>query len=177
MTTDSATLQVLLVEDDLADVALMESAFADHVVATELHHVADGADALDFLRRVGAYTDAPRPDLILLDLNMPRIDGRQVLAAVKADEDLKTIPVVVFTTSATPADIGSSYEAHANAYVTKPINLADFERVLAEIRNFYGHTVTLPRRTGDPTRHDGSTGDPANPTPSARHGSQPPTAG
>jgi two-component system response regulator len=144
MSTDIRLLQVLLVEDDPADVALMENAFADHVVRSRLHHVADGEQALTFLRRQGGHRDAPRPDLILLDLNMPRVDGRQVLTEVKADDDLKAIPVIVFTTSATDSDIVSSYSAHANAYVTKPIDLDDFERVLAEIRNFFGGTVTLP---------------------------------
>jgi CheY-like chemotaxis protein len=146
MTSDTQRLQVLLVEDDLADVALMENAFAEHVVRSHLHHVADGEQALAFLRRQDPYRDAPRPDLILLDLNMPRVDGRQVLTEVKADGDLKAIPVIVFTTSATDSDISSSYSAHANAYVTKPIDLDEFDRVLAEIRNFYGHTVTLPTR-------------------------------
>lgn len=163
MSTDVALLRVLVVEDDLGDVALVESAFAEHVVGTELHHVADGAQALAFLRRREPYADAPRPDLILLDLNMPGVDGRQVLAGIKTDESLKAIPVVVFTTSATPDDITSSYTGHANAYVTKPIDLDDFDRVVAEIRNFYGHTVTLPRRGSDTTRHDGSTGEPPNP--------------
>ena len=145
MTAATTLLQVLLVEDDLGDVALMESSFAEHRVPTVLHHVADGAEALAFLRREAGYTDAPRPDLILLDLNMPRVDGRQVLAAIKADEQLQAIPVVVFTTSADPADIVSSYGAHANAYVTKPIDLNEFDRAVAQIRTFYGHTVTLPR--------------------------------
>jgi two-component system response regulator len=152
-----ALLQVLVVEDDPGDVALVEASFAEHDVGTQLHHVDDGAEALAFLRREGSYADAPRPDLILLDLNMPRVDGRQVLAEVKADADLKSIPVVVFTTSAAADDVQDSYGAHANAYVTKPIDLDDFDRVVAAIRNFYGHTVTLSRRTSGDTRHDGST--------------------
>ncbi|HEX8343332.1 MAG TPA: response regulator [Actinoplanes sp.] len=167
MTAATALLQVLLVEDDLADVALMESSFAEHHAPTELHHVVDGADALAFLRHEGTYADAPRPDLILLDLNMPRVDGRQALSMIKTDEQLKAIPVVVFTTSATPADIVSSYGAHANAYITKPIDLDEYDRVVAQISNFYGRTVTLPRRACDATGHDGSTGDPTNSTPPA----------
>jgi CheY-like chemotaxis protein len=143
----AALLQVLLVEDDLGDAALMENAFADHQTSTRLHHVADGADALAFVRREGLYRDAPRPDLILLDLNMPGIDGRQVLAEVKADDQLKAIPVIVLTTSAADTDIAASYMAHANAYVTKPVDLDDFDRVVTEIRNFYGHTVALPGRS------------------------------
>ncbi len=145
MTAPVRPLCVLLVEDDAADVALMENAFADHPVTSDLHHVPDGAEALAFLRRDAAYADAPRPDLILLDLNMPRVDGRQVLGHIKADDNLKGIPVVVFTTSSTDSDVISSYGAHANAYVTKPIDLEEFERALAEIREFWGHTATLPK--------------------------------
>ena len=159
MTTgaNTALLQVLVVEDDPGDVALIESAFTEHETDTALYHVGDGAEALAFLRREDPYADAPRTDLILLDLNMPRIDGRQVLAEIKDDDDLKSIPVVVFTTSATQDDIIASYGAHANAYVTKPMDLDDYDRVVAAIRNFYGHTVALPRRISDDTRHDGST--------------------
>jgi CheY-like chemotaxis protein len=149
MSTRTPLLQVLVVDDDLGDVALMENAFADHSVHSKLHHVADGAQALAFLRRESPYGDAPRPDLILLDLNMPRVDGRQVLTRIKADDDLKSIPTVVLTTSAADSDIFSSYTAHANAYVTKPIDLDDFDRVVIMIRNFYGHTAALPRRTSD----------------------------
>ncbi len=146
MADEPTQLNVLIVEDDAADVALIENAFVEHGVASRLHHVGDGVEALAFLRREEPYAQAPRPDLVLLDLNMPRVDGRQVLEEVKADEDLKSIPVVVFTTSATDSDVLSSYTAHANAYVTKPIDLDDFEQVLKKIHDFYGHTVTLPRR-------------------------------
>jgi CheY-like chemotaxis protein len=144
MSAGAQPLRVLLVEDDVADVALVTDAFASQDLASDLHHVADGAEALAFLRREAPYPDAPRPDLILLDLNMPRVDGRQVLAEIKADDDLKAIPVVVFTTSAAADDVVTSYGSHANAYVTKPIDLDDFERALAEIRGFWGRTVTLP---------------------------------
>jgi CheY-like chemotaxis protein len=154
MSAGSQPLRVLLVEDDVADVALVTDAFAGHDLASDLHHVADGAEALAFLRREAPYPDAPRPDLILLDLNMPRVDGRQVLAEIKADDGLKAIPVVVFTTSAATDDVVTSYGAHANAYVTKPIDLDDFERAIAEIRGFWGRTVTLP--------HDPPTGKPPN---------------
>ncbi|GAA4263817.1 response regulator [Dactylosporangium darangshiense] len=147
MTVDQ--LQVLVVEDDLGDVALVESAFAEHSIASQLHHVADGGEALAFLRRENPYAAAPRPDLILLDLNLPRVDGRQALAEIKGDGNLKSIPTIVFTTSAADADVFACYSAHANAYVTKPINLDDYDRVVAEIRNFYGHTAVLPRRTSD----------------------------
>ena len=151
---DQPLLQVLIVEDDLGDVALVQSAFAEHsadsrlhhVADSRLHHVADGGEALAFLRRQPPYADAPRPDLIMLDLNMPRVDGRQALTAIKADDDLKSIPTIVFTTSAAADDVAASYTAHANAYVTKPINLDDYDRVVMQIRNFYCHTAALPSR-------------------------------
>jgi two-component system response regulator len=142
-------LQVLIVDDDLGDVALMENAFAEHSIRSRLHHAADGVEALAFLRRQEPYQDAPRPDLILLDLNMPRVDGRQVLSEIKADDDLRTIPTIVLTTSSSLSDISASYTAHANAFVTKPINLDEFDRIVIEIRNFYGHTAALPGRSSD----------------------------
>jgi CheY-like chemotaxis protein len=145
----SSLLQVLVVEDDLGDVALVENAFAEHSIASRLHHVVDGGEAMAFLRRDEPYRDAPRPDLILLDLNMPRVDGRQVLHQIKADPELKVIPTVVFTTSAAEADISSSYGHHANAYVTKPIDLDDYDRVVVAIRNFFGHIALLPGRASD----------------------------
>ncbi len=149
MQPDPPLLQVLVVEDDLGDVALVESAFAEHSIASQLHHVADGGEALAFLRRDAPYGDAPRPDLIMLDLNMPRVDGRQALSEIKADEDLKSIPTIVFTTSSADSDVVASYASHANAYVTKPINLDDYERVVMQIRNFYGHTAALPQRLSE----------------------------
>jgi CheY-like chemotaxis protein len=154
MTTDAESLHVLVVEDDPGDVALIESALGDQSVPTTVHHVVDGAEALAFLHRQDGYADVPRPDLILLDLNMPRIDGRQVLAQIKDDPRLMAIPVVVFTTSATPDDVVHSYSAHANAYVTKPLDLDEFERALAQIRSFFGRTATLPRRIPDSSAHD-----------------------
>lgn len=149
MSSDLPLLQVLVVEDDAGDVALVESAFAEHSIRSVLHHVTDGAEALAFLRRAEPYGGVPRPDLILLDLNMPRVDGRQALLQIKSDPALASIPTIVFTTSSQAADVASSYAAHANAYVTKPINLDDYERVVVEIRNFYGHTAALPRRDSD----------------------------
>lgn len=146
MPTDTDPFHVLVVEDDPGDVALIMSALEDQTVPTTVRHVEDGADALAYLHGRDGYAGAPRPDLVLLDLNMPRVDGRQVLAEVKADPALRTIPVVVFTTSATPDDVTASYAAHANAYVTKPIDLDEFEATLARIRGFFGGTVTLPRR-------------------------------
>ncbi|MFI5497256.1 response regulator [Actinoplanes sp. NPDC051859] len=109
----------------------------------------DGSEALAFLRREGAHRDAPRPDLILLDLNMPRVDGRQALAEIESDPELKSIPTIVFTTSSLDSDVIASYSTHANAYITKPIDLDDYERVVMAIRNFYGHLAVLPRRSPD----------------------------
>lgn len=149
MTPAVPLLQVLVVEDDPGDVALVESAFAEHSIISHLHHVGDGEEAIAFLRREGTFAAAPRPDLILLDLNMPRVDGRQVLTVIKNDEALRSIPTIVFTTSSTDSDITASYDAQANAYITKPINLDDYERVVIEIRNFFGHTASLPRRESD----------------------------
>ncbi|WP_326999845.1 response regulator [Dactylosporangium sp. NBC_01737] len=149
MEADQQLLQVLVVEDDPGDVALVESAFAEHSIRSALHHVADGGEALAFLHRDEPYGDAPRPDLILLDLNMPRVDGRQALVMIKTDDRFKSIPTIVFTTSSSDSDVTSSYNAQANAYVTKPINLDDYERVISEIHNFYGHTVALPPRSSD----------------------------
>jgi CheY-like chemotaxis protein len=149
MPTEAPLLQVLIVEDDLGDLALIENAFSDHSIPSTLHHVADGAEALAFLRHEGPYRDTPRPDLILLDLNMPRLDGRQALAQIKTDDALKAIPTVVFTTSAAAGDITFSYHIRANAYVTKPADLDDYDRAVIKIRNFYGHTAVLPRRSSD----------------------------
>lgn len=148
MTAPAPPLQVLLVEDDPADATLVEDAFAAQRLPSRLHHVSDGVEALAFLRHQEPYADAPRPDLVLLDLNMPRLDGREVLAEVKQDDALKAIPVVVFTTSSLDADVLTSYGAHANAYIPKPIDLDEFERAIAEVRSFYGEVATLPGDAG-----------------------------
>lgn len=147
--TLAAALRILLVEDDPADVALIESAIAACDLPTELHLVGDGEEAMTFLNRTGTHTDAPRPDLIILDLNMPRMNGGEVLSAVKADDQLKAIPIVVFTTSAVDADVLSSYAAHANAYVTKPVDLPTFERVVSDIHRFYSTVASLPLAPSD----------------------------
>jgi CheY-like chemotaxis protein len=139
----ASLLQVLLVEDDPGDAALLVDAFGDHP-ASRLHHVVDGARALAFLRRADPYGDAPRPDLILLDLNMPRMDGRETLSAIKSDERLKAIPVVILTTSGAAPDIASSYQHRANAYVTKPFGLDDFEATVRQIDRFYREIASLP---------------------------------
>ncbi|GAA0625646.1 response regulator [Sporichthya brevicatena] len=138
-------IEVLLVEDDPGDVLMTREAFADNKVKNNLNVVTDGVEALAFLRREGKYADAPYPDLILLDLNLPKKDGREVLAEIKADEKLAHIPVVVLTTSGANEDILSSYRLHANAYVTKPVDFEQFIRVVRQIDDFFVGVVKLPR--------------------------------
>jgi CheY-like chemotaxis protein len=139
-------IEVLLVEDDPGDVLLIREAFEDNKVANRLHVVADGVEALDFMRQMGEHADAPRPDLVLLDLNLPRKDGREVLAEVKADERLRRIPVVVLTTSESEEDVLRSYALHANAYVTKPVDFDRFIEVVRKIDDFFVTVVRLPGR-------------------------------
>jgi two-component system response regulator len=143
MTAD--LIEVLLVEDDPGDVLMTKEAFADNKVKNNLTVVTDGVEALAFLRREGKYADAPYPDLILLDLNLPKKDGREVLAEIKADERLSHIPVVVLTTSGANEDILASYRLHANAYVTKPVDFEQFIRVVRQIDDFFVGVVKLPR--------------------------------
>jgi CheY-like chemotaxis protein len=138
-------IDVLLVEDDPGDTLMIREAFADNKVRNRLSCVTDGVEALAFLRREGEYAEAPRPDLILLDLNLPRKDGRQVLQEVKADPELRTIPVVVLTTSEAEEDILRSYSLHANAYVTKPVDFERFIAVVRQIDEFFVEVVRLPR--------------------------------
>jgi CheY-like chemotaxis protein len=137
---------VLLVEDDPGDELMTREAFEENKVRNTLYVVRDGEEALHFLRREGEYTDAPRPGLILLDLNLPRFDGRQVLAEIKGDPDLSTIPVVVLTTSEAEEDILRSYKLHANAYVTKPVDFERFIEVVRQIDDFFVTVVKLPGR-------------------------------
>jgi CheY-like chemotaxis protein len=139
-------IEVLLVEDDPGDVVLIEEAFADNKVRNRLHTVADGVEAIEFLRGVGKHEGAPRPDLVLLDLNLPRKDGREVLAEIKDDEDLRQIPVVVLTTSKAEEDVLRSYKLHANAYVTKPVDFDRFIEVARQIDEFFVTVVKLPPR-------------------------------
>jgi CheY-like chemotaxis protein len=139
-------ISVLLVEDDPGDVVLIREAFEHNKVHNALNVVSDGVEALEFLRNEGAHADAPRPDLILLDLNLPRMDGREVLAQIKGDAELRTIPVVVLTTSAAEEDIVRSYDLHANAYVTKPVDFERFIEVVRQIDDFFVSVVRLPRR-------------------------------
>ncbi|HEY9635402.1 MAG TPA: response regulator [Coleofasciculaceae cyanobacterium] len=138
------SLEILLIEDSPSDADLTEEALSGSKMINNLHWVEDGVEALAFLRRQGKYTDVPRPDLILLDLNLPKKDGREVLAEVKADPSLKLIPVVVLTTSAAERDILRTYELNANCYVTKPIDLEQFISVLKLIEEFWLAVVRLP---------------------------------
>ena len=138
-------IDVLLVEDDPGDALMTQEAFEHHKIRNTLHVVKDGVEALAFLRREGEFADAPRPGLILLDLNLPRKDGREVLAEVKADAELRHIPVVVLTTSDAEEDILRSYDLHANAYVTKPVDFERFVEVVRQIDDFFVTVVKLPR--------------------------------
>ena len=144
---EAQPIEVLLVEDDPGDVQLTKEAFEEHKVRNRLTVVSDGVDALAYLRRdPSVYPDAVRPDLILLDLNLPRRDGREVLEEIKGDEDLRRIPVVVLTTSAADEDIMRSYNLHANAYVTKPVDFDRFIAVVRQIDEFIVSVVRLPPR-------------------------------
>ncbi|MBB2947028.1 CheY-like chemotaxis protein [Actinoplanes lutulentus] len=134
------TLSVLIVDDDDADSLIIEEALEASPMAPVIHRVADGVQALEYLRGAGTK----RPDLILLDLNMPRMGGREVLAEIKNDADLKTIPVVVLTTSQAELDVMASYNHHANAFVTKPLELEAFENAVRQINRFYGDIAVLP---------------------------------
>ncbi len=138
-------VDVLLVEDDPGDVLMTREAFEEHKLRNTLHVVEDGVEAVAFLRREGRYADAPRPGLILLDLNLPRKDGREVLEEVKNDESLRSIPVVVLTTSQAEEDILRSYNLHANAYVTKPVDFERFITVVQQIADFFVTVVKLPQ--------------------------------
>ena len=140
-----AIIDVLLVEDDPRDVLMTREAFEEHKLRNTLHVATDGVEAVAFLRREGDYADAPRPGLILLDLNLPRMDGREVLAEIKADESLRTIPVVVLTTSEAEEDVLRSYDLHANAYVTKPVDFERFIKVVQQIDDFFVTVVKLPQ--------------------------------
>lgn len=139
-------IEVLLVEDDPGDVLMTREAFQDYKVHNQLHVVNDGEQAMAFLRQEGEYAGRPRPDLVLLDLNLPRMDGRQVLHAIKSDPELSSIPVVVLTTSEAEDDVLRSYSLHANAYVTKPVDFERFIDVVRQIDNFFVTVVRLPGR-------------------------------
>jgi chemotaxis family two-component system response regulator Rcp1 len=142
----AAAIEVLLVEDSPGDIRLTREALKDAKVYINLHVVLDGAQAMAFLKREGAHANAPRPDLILLDLNLPKKDGREVLAEIKESPTLKSIPVVVLTTSASETDILRSYQLHANCYITKPVGLDGFLEVVRSIDNFWLTVVKLPHK-------------------------------
>ncbi len=137
-------IQILLVEDSPGDVRLTQEVLRDARIANELHVVGDGEEAMAFLRREGAYAGQARPDLVLLDLNLPRKDGREVLAEIKADPELKAVPVIVLTTSEAEHDILRSYQLAANAYISKPVDLGEFIAVVRSIENFWLTIVRLP---------------------------------
>jgi len=143
---EGVPIQVLLVEDSPGDVRLTQEAFKDANSSIRLHVASDGVEAMAFLKKEGCHVDAPRPDLILLDLNLPRMDGREVLAHIKEDDNLKTIPTVILTTSVAEADIVASYELQANCYLSKPVQLDAFENVVKSINDFWLTKVRLPQQ-------------------------------
>lgn len=138
------TVQILLVEDSKSDAFLTAETLHESRIINELHIVRDGVEAMDFLYQVGKYQNAPRPDLILLDLNLPKKNGREVLAEIKNDPHLKSIPVVILTTSDYQEDILKSYELHANCYITKPVELSQFVNMMKTLENFWFAIVKLP---------------------------------
>ncbi|MBI9062206.1 MAG: response regulator [Marinilabiliaceae bacterium] len=137
-------IDILMVEDNPGDVQLTKEALEGCKMCNNLHVVEDGEQAMDFLKRIGEYRNAPKPDLIILDLNLPKKDGREVLKDIKSDEVLKTIPVVVLTTSKSEVDVLKSYKLHANCYITKPIDLEQFIEVVQSIEHFWMGIVALP---------------------------------
>jgi two-component system, chemotaxis family, response regulator Rcp1 len=140
------SIQVLLVEDSPGDVRLTQEAFRDANTSIQLHVAMDGVEAMAFLRQEGIHAHVPRPDLILLDLNLPKMDGREVLAHIKEDESLKTIPTVILTTSEAEADIAKSYQLQANCYLTKPVQLDAFEALVKSINDFWLTKAKLPQQ-------------------------------
>jgi len=137
-------IEILLVDDDLADVKLTQRELERNRVLNNVYVARDGVEAMRFLRREGDHADAPRPDLILLDLNMPRKNGRQVLEEIKGDADLAAIPVVVLTTSDAPEDVVSSYQRHANSYITKPVDIDQFRQAILMLNDYWFTVVKLP---------------------------------
>ncbi len=139
-------IEVLLVEDDPGDVLMTQEAFHDYKIANNLHVVTNGEDAISYLRKEGAFAHVKTPDLVLLDLNLPRRDGREVLREVKSDAELRRIPIVVLTTSDAEEDVLASYQLHANAYVRKPVDFEQFVAAIRAIDNFFISVVRLPGR-------------------------------
>jgi len=145
----SRPIEILLVEDSPGDVRLTREALREGKVRTNLHVAEDGVEALRYLRREPPHADAPRPDLILLDLNLPKVDGREVLEAIKGDDGLRSIPVVVLTSSQAETDIARAYGLHVNSYVTKPVDLDRFIEVIQSIKDFWFTIVQLPVDAGE----------------------------
>jgi CheY-like chemotaxis protein len=139
-------VRILIAEDNPADVRLIQEVMRDSKILNEIHAVPDGVEALAFLRREGRYSEVPRPHLIFLDLNMPKKDGREVLAEIKADPNFRRIPVVVMTSSQAEEDIGKAYDLHANCYVRKPVDFEQFHRIVKQIESFWFAAVELPSR-------------------------------
>lgn len=142
----SRPVEILLVDDNPADVALTQEAFQEGKLCNNLSVVNDGVDAMDFLRKRGQYASVPTPDIILLDLNMPRKDGREVLTEIKGDDVLKNIPVVILTVSKDDKDILESYRLHANCYIKKPVKFSEFVEIVRTLENFWFSVVTLPSK-------------------------------
>ena len=138
-------IHILLVEDNPGDVRLTQEALRGAKVANDLRVVGDGEAAIDYLRRRGPYADAPRPDIILLDLNLPRLDGREVLMDIKSDPDLAKIPIIILTSSSAERDINSAYELHANCYISKPVDFTEFIEAVRSLEGFWLRIVRLPR--------------------------------
>lgn len=137
-------IEILLVEDSPADILITREAFQDAKLLNTLHAVEDGVQALEFLRHQGSYASAPHPDLILLDLNLPRKNGREVLAEIKGDPELRSIPIIILTTSSADEDIVKAYDLHANCYVVKPVGFDNFFKAVQSIQNFWFSVVVLP---------------------------------
>ncbi|WP_034388979.1 response regulator [Deinococcus sp. YIM 77859] len=144
MSANNQAIQILLVEDNPADILLTEEAFSEAHFPHDLHIAKDGVEALTFLRKEGSHQDKPTPDVILLDLNMPRMSGLELLDVLKADEALRSIPVIVLTTSRAESDIWRSYNLHANAYIPKPVTISEFVDVIKSFENFWFSIVALP---------------------------------
>lgn len=146
MMVKGSLVEILMVEDNPADIRLTQEAFKDAKVLNSMHTVGDGVEAMAFLRQEGKYSGSPRPDLILLDLNLPKKDGREVLAEIKQDPSLKRIPVVILTTSDDEKDVLKAYDLHVNAYVKKPVDLDQFIKVVEAVEDFWLTVVKLPEK-------------------------------
>jgi two-component system, chemotaxis family, response regulator Rcp1 len=146
---NNARMEVLLVEDSPGDVRLTQEAFHAANENVHLHVACDGVEAMAFLKKQGRYTDAPRPDLVLLDLNLPKMDGREVLLQIKADETLKAIPIAILTTSVAESDVAISYRRQANCYLSKPVQLEEFENLVRSINDFWLTKVELPSKADE----------------------------